>query len=57
MIAVISILMTFLIIEAVFGYFLMNGYQEFVELIYTVIVVGIMTKFLFTTKFFIEKKL
>ena len=57
MITIISTLMTFLVIEAVFEYYMMNGYSEFVEMIYTVLVVGVMTKFLFTTKFFIDKKL
>lgn len=55
--AVISTLMIFLIIEGVFGYYMMNGYLELIESIYTVVVVGVMTKFLFTTKYFIDKKL
>ncbi len=57
MVAVISTLITFLIIEAVLGYLLMDEYKELVESIYTTIVVAFMIKFLFTTKFFIEKKL
>jgi len=53
---ILGTLITLLITEAVLGFYLMNGYYELVELIYTVIVMSVMIKFIFTTKYFIDKK-
>ena len=57
MVGVIGILMAFLIAEAIFGYFQMSQWEQVIETIYTIIIVAVMTKFIFTTKYFVDKKL